>query len=349
LENINFLQTKDFFSLNALQCLRNEYLFNNCTLCFERCEHEALGLFKNKIKLFDELCTSCGVCVGVCPTQSLSLSNFDLTNFILTFCEKQNNRIIEKIDLPSFGMLDFHSLVSIVLRTKCNIFLEYAPTTSSATLDYIENQVQQSNIFLAAIGFEHSLFLQQQNNVIDTNRRSLFKTMFNATLELKQETTGSKKLNQHQKTVPSKLVLFKNSLKLVCEDINHTINVENFLLYNQKINFEACTNCIECITFCPTQALFQNSFKESIYFQSGKCIGCSICHDVCKHQAIQEDNQLDLIEFMFDKTEKLVEFKYITCHSCNNAFIHKNRGNICDICTDYTNNFNQMFTLAKDL
>jgi len=349
LENINFVQTKDFFSLNALQCLRNEYLFNECTLCFERCEHQALSLFKNKIKLFEELCTSCGACIGVCPTQSLSLSNFDLTSFIFTFLEKETNIIVEKVDIPDFGIVDVYSLLCIVLRAKCNIFLEYHANTSMATLDYLESQIQKSNLFLAAIGFEHSLFMRQHNEPVDTSRRSLFKTLFNATQELQQETNSSKQLNQHHKTLPSKMVLFKNSLKLVCEDMNHMIDIENLPLYNQKIDFENCTNCVECITFCPTQALFQNSSKESIFFQSGKCIGCSICHEVCQHQAIQKEYHLDLIEFMFDKAQKLVEFEYITCQACNNAFIHKNRGNICDICSDYSNNFSQMFTLAKDL
>lgn len=349
MENINFVQSKDFFSLNALQCLRNEYLFNDCTLCFERCEQQALGLFKNKIKLFEELCTSCGSCIGVCPTQSLSLSNFDLIGFIFTFLEKQSNIVVEKRDVPDFGILDVYSLLSLVLRAKHNIFLEYQATTSTSTLDYLEAQIHKSNLFLAAIGFEHSLFMRQHNEPIDTNRRSLFKTIFNATQELQQETNSSKKLKEHQKILPSNLVLFKNSLKLVCEDINHTINIAHLPLYNQKIDFEACSNCVECITFCPTQALFQNSTKESIYFQSGKCIGCSICHNVCKHQAIREDNHLDLIEFMFDKAQKLVEFEYITCQECNNAFINKHKGTVCDICSDYANNFSQMFTLAKDL
>jgi ferredoxin len=351
LENINFLQTKDFFSLNALKCLRNEYVFNDCQLCFERCAYNALGIFKNKIKLFEELCTSCGACIGVCPTESLSLSTFDMSAFIFNFLEKDINQIIEKIDIPHFGMLDSHHLISLVLRSKRNLFLQFDGNSSSKDLDYIESQIKQSNLFLSSIGVEHSLFLKPHQSELQNNtRRHLFKTLVQAKNGLQQNSSVSQKLTQEQKTLPAKVTLFKNSLKLVCEDIVNTqISTQDLPLYNQKIDFQHCTNCVECITFCPTNALFQSATKESINFQSGKCIGCNICHQVCQHNAIQEEKNLDLIAFMFDKAELLVKFEYIKCDECNNMFIHKNQGTVCDVCKDYAYNHNNMFTLAKDL
>lgn len=351
MENINFLQTKDFFSLNALKCLRNEYLFNDCQLCFERCSHQALGIFKNKIKLFEELCTSCGACIGICPTESLTLSTFDMSTFIFSFLEKESNQIIEKIDVPHFGMFDSYHLISLVLRAKRNIFLQFDENSSSDDLEYIESQIKQSNLFLSSIAFESSLFLKpHKSELSNSSRRNLFKTLIQTKNELQQENSMSKKLTQEQKTLPAKVTLFKNSLKLVCEDLIRTqISTENLPLFNQKIDFQACTNCVECITFCPTNALFQSATKESIYFQSGKCIGCNICHQVCQTNAIKEENNLDLIAFMFDKAQKLVEFEYIKCDECNNMFINKHQGNICNVCKDYAHNHNHMFTLAKDL
>lgn len=349
MENSNFITTKDFFSLNTLQCLRNEYFFNECTLCFERCEHKALGLFKNKITLFTELCIACGTCIGVCPTQALSLSHFDVNNFIFSFLEKHINIIVEKVDIPDFGMLDSLYLLSIALRAKRNIFLEYHDTTPSSTLDYIEQEIKKSNLFLYSIGMENSFFMRQHQNSVDVTRRGLFKTIIHASHELQHDKSTAQKLNEHQKMVPPKMILLKNSLKLVCEDIHSMINTQNIPIFNQKINSQQCTNCIECITFCPTHALFQNESKESILFQSGKCIGCNICHHVCKHNAIQEEYAVDLIDFMFDRVQKLVEFEYIKCQECNNAFIDKKNGDICDICSDYANNYSQMFTLAKDI
>lgn len=350
MENINFLQTKEFFSLNSLTCLRNEYLFNDCQLCFGQCEHQALGLFKNKIHLFEEKCTSCGACIGSCPTESLNLSTFDINNFILSFANKDENIVVEKIDVPHFGMLNVHHLISLSLRSKRTLFLEYHENNSNQSLDYIEEQIQQCNLFLSTIGFEYSIFLRQHQRKIETSRRNLFKTIAVAQNELLQETNTRKVLTQSQKSLPSKIVLFKNSLKLVCEDISNTyISTNNLPVYTYKIDFQNCTNCVDCVTFCPTNALFQNDSKERIFFQSGKCIGCAICQQVCKYNAIDTDNHLDLITYMFDKTEQLVEFTYHKCTQCNNAFIKKDNDDVCEVCKEFTANHSQMFTLAKDL
>lgn len=350
MENINFLHTKDFFSLNTLTCLRNEYLFNDCQRCFNQCEHQALGLFKNKITLFKEKCTSCGACIGSCPTESLSLSTFDMNNFIFSFLKKEENIIIEKTDVPHFGMFDVAHLISLSLRSKRNLFLEYDNNNSPASLDYIEQQINQCNRFLSVIGMEYSIFLRQHQRTIETSRRNLFKTIALAHNELVQETSMSKALTQEHKTLPSKVVLLKNSLKLVCEDINTaSISIHNLPIFNYAIQFQNCTNCVECVTFCPTNALFQNDSKESILFQSGKCIGCAICQQVCKHNAIEVNNEIDLIDFMFDKTQQLVKFTYCKCTECNNAFIPKNNEEVCEVCREFTDNHSQMFTLAKDL
>jgi ferredoxin len=351
LQNSNFTQQKEFFSLNALKCLRNEYLFNDCTLCFERCEHNALGIFKEKIKLFDEQCTQCGECIGICPTQALSLETFDVNEFVFTFLQQEKNTIVHKIDIPTFGMLDAYNLISIVLRAKKNIFLHYYEEDLALdTLDYIDAVVCLSNEFLVKIGVEHSLFLKQkQADVQNTHRRGLFKTLINTKKELQKEFTLTQKLNEHDKAMPVKQMLFKNSLKLVCEDIRTQISTQNRLVFNKQIDFNACTNCVECVTFCPTQALFQNASKDAIYFQSGKCIGCDICEDVCKHGAIEQNDDLDMIGYMFDKAQKLVEFEYITCKECNNSFIKKDDSGVCGFCKTFLQEHSNMFTLAKDV
>lgn len=353
MHNRNFIQENNLFGLNTLKCLRNEYLYNDCRLCFSACPTNALGLMKNKIHLDAQSCTSCGDCIGICPTESLSLENFDVNSFVLEFLKSDNNRIVETIDIPSFGMFDTYHLLSLVLRARHNIFLEYKESITSKELDYIDEVVQKSNYFLASIGFESSLFLKQhQKEVQNSARRNLFKNLVQTKKELTKEVKVSHKLNEKEKTVPSKLILFKNSLKLVCEDIQQpllNIDDEKTVLYNKSIDFDACTNCVECITFCPTNALFQSPAKDAIYFQAGKCIGCEICQSVCQPNAIKSESTLDMIAYMFDQAAQLVEFEYIKCTQCNGAFINKNQGDVCERCADYANNFDKMFTLAKDM
>ncbi|MEK6893369.1 MAG: 4Fe-4S binding protein [Nanoarchaeota archaeon] len=41
--------------------------------------------------------------------------------------------------------------------------------------------------------------------------------------------------------------------------------------------------CVGCIEVCPMQALKREKF---VLINEGKCIGCSICIEACKHSAL---------------------------------------------------------------
>ena len=300
LEDIDCIPSQHLLFLNPFSCLRNGHLDNDCQLCVSQCGIQAIDIVKRKIPLIKENCTNCGDCIGICPTESLGLKEFDVISFIFDFLEKDENRIIEKMDIPTLGIFNPYHLISLVLRTKRNLFLEYDQTNTEHNLNYLEKIVQQSNLFLASIGFESSLFIRAYKTESDINNKNSFSPYLTPE-KYEQETT-----------LPKKLVLFKNSLKIVCEDIaTHLYDLSDLnTLFNKQINKLSCTNCIDCITFCPTNALFQSADKSSILFQSGKCIGCNICETVCKTQAIEQNNEIDLIQYMFDQTQQLVEFNH---------------------------------------
>lgn len=350
MNNINFLQKKGLFTLNSLMCLRNEYFFNECDLCFSRCDKNALGLQKEKIKLFENRCTECGDCIGICPTQALSLENFDIEEFILNFINTEKSTILEKVDIPSFGILDIHHLLAIVIRKKQNLYLEYDEACKN--LEYLKKIQSQANNFLQTISFKYKVELKKHIDEIDIEnkvRRNLFKTIFENKKNLQKETSISNNLKIKTNENISKLILLKNSFKSIIEEIDNTeLSTDTGFLFNKQIDFNLCTNCLDCINFCPTNALFQNEKKDSIYFQTSKCIGCSICDDICKEKAISNKQNINLINFTFDKALKLVEFTYKTCQECNNVFIYKNGDIICPRCKDFRDNHSSMFTLAKD-
>ncbi|MFY9073786.1 4Fe-4S binding protein [Malaciobacter mytili] len=351
MDNINFLQKKELFSLNTLKCLRNEYFFNECDLCFSRCSEMALGLQKEKIKLFENRCIECGDCIGICPTQALNLENFDTEEFILNFINTQKSTILEKVDIPSFGMLDSHHLLTIIIRKKENLYLEYDEACKN--LEYLKQIQKQTNNFLQSINFKYKVELKKhidELNIENKIRRNLFKTIFENKKQLQKETSVSNNLKIKNNETISKLILLKNSIKLIIEEVENIelSTLDSTLLFNKQIDFNSCTNCLDCINFCPTNALFQNEKKDSIYFQAGKCIGCNICDDICKEKAISNKEKINLIDFTFDKASKLVEFTYKTCQECNSVFIYKNGDIICPRCKDFRDNHSSMFTLAKD-
>lgn len=344
MKNSNFLQREELFTLNTLKCLRNEYLFNDCNLCFFMCESEAIGVFKEKIHLFEDKCINCADCIGICPTEALTLENFDVIDFVINF---KKDTIVEKVDIPSLSMFDFYHLCSLVLRAKKSITLKYEEL-SEIKSNYLKNVINQTNLFLKSIDFEHKILLDEKKEQIKLNRRGFFKNIFDSKKELEKEKKSSDILSQNRKNLPAKITLFKNSLKLLERDFSSlNLNFENFS--NKTISKDACTNCGDCITFCPTQALVYSDKKDSILFESGRCISCSICKEACKDKAINEEENIDLSDYIYDKRVLAVEFDYQNCRECKTPFIYKGGKKVCERCRDFTDNFPDMFTLAKDI
>ena len=50
----------------------DEQLCNGCRICADFCKFNALAYIKGKLKIFDEVCHSCGGCVLLCPVKALS-------------------------------------------------------------------------------------------------------------------------------------------------------------------------------------------------------------------------------------------------------------------------------------
>ncbi|RXI35682.1 hypothetical protein CP963_14180, partial [Arcobacter cloacae] len=153
-------------------------------------------------------------------------------------------------------------------------------------LEYLKQIQKQTNNFLQSINFKYKVELKKhidELNIENKIRRNLFKTIFENKKQLQKETSVSNNLKIKNNETISKLILLKNSIKLIIEEVENIelSTLDSTLLFNKQIDFNSCTNCLDCINFCPTNALFQNEKKDSIYFQAGKCIGCNICDDIC--------------------------------------------------------------------
>ena len=73
------------------------------------------------------------------------------------------------------------------------------------------------------------------------------------------------------------------------------------LLWDDKADEMACTGCMACVNYCPTQCIFatvapnprfrrgestRKTAALSFQINLPKCIECGICVDVCKYDAI---------------------------------------------------------------
>jgi len=240
-------------------------------------------------------------------------------------------------------------LISLALKSSRKISADISPCSgcelnkNGKLLSIIEQLFESSNRFLEEFGAA-AIELQREN--ISTRRdflRTLLKRGAKVVEEVKEEGFEKPKTK-----LPLKRILLKSSIKERLDEDNRFIK-SDFLFARDKSISDSCTNCKACVEFCPTNALFYSSDFSKIYFQSGKCVDCYICNDICEPKAFTDGFVKDMATFAFDKATAAVEHNLVVCSSCKVAFASKKGEDVCPICVSYSENFSDMFLTAEEL
>lgn len=360
--NHNFIQRSNLFSFSATRCLRNEYFHNDCHICIDLCPKDAVQLVRNKLTLFETQCIECAGCIGSCPTEAFEIESFDPNEFSVSFQTNNNSKLSCKSTTPCLGVFDSEHLLVMALRGELEVVCDMShcsecPLNEDGVMESsIREHIQTANQFLEKVAIDKQISMLEEDEP-QASRRALFRKGLEKAKEVISDESEvvlkSMTASHHAMPnirMPLKRVLFKNSLKEFVASMEVSSFSDNSpLFFNKQIDFQACTNCGECTQFCPTDALFPTSDKQGIYFSQGKCIGCGICEDICKPNAISAKDGFDLVAIAYERSEQLVHYDMVMCHECRCPFPYKGGDPICDRCGDYKKKFSNMFTLAKDM
>ncbi|WP_187647532.1 4Fe-4S binding protein [Nitrosophilus labii] len=347
-----YKQNTELFEFDLLKCLRTDYYHNKCSQCIDICPENAFIFDRGKLRLDESKCKNCAVCVGVCPSEALSVNFFNPNGFILSLKEEKVTLSCKK-DTPCLSVFSSQNFISLALRkdmVSCNLFhCEGCELNKdNKTFESIAQRIEEANRFLADIGTLKEIKVEAEE--IKSERRALFKKLFNSAKELAGEGIDVKELANVRNRIPIKNIILKNSIKKEIQNFKNTqISTHYSFLSNKEISYDLCNNCGDCVKFCPTDALFYSQDSTSIWFQSGKCIACGICNDICEPKAITNKDDLDLIEFAFDRGKELVSHTLEICNECKTPFPYKGGELICERCKSFVNDFGDIFKIAADL
>lgn len=363
----SFVQSANLFSYSGTDCVRNDYYHNSCSKCVEICPEGAFHIIRNKLTLFENQCIACGACIGSCPTEALMLENFDPNTFVEAFSEKEEPVISCKKDASCLGAFDAHHYATMALRHAktpvCDLsHCEGCPLNKGQKVSgFIEEQVEAANTFLAQTGYEGALEIQREKQVQTPGsepavpeRRMVFKKAISKAVEGGEAKPYVSLTLQQRRRNDTTLPLKYEALKrAVADNIRFfkTMSVKESspLFFDKKIDFDACTNCRDCVRFCPTQALESTPDSQGILFTHSHCIGCGICDDICKTDAIATAPGFDLVEIAYTRKKELVYYEMVQCHECRCPYPYKGGDPICDRCKAFLSENADMFKLARDL
>ena len=355
----SFIQKSDLFAYSGTNCLRNEYFHNECRICVDLCPEGAFHIVRNKLTLFENECIACAACIGSCPTEALTVESFDPNEFSVAFKDEEEKLLSCKKSTPCLGVFDVHHLITMGLRSErppvCDMaHCEGCSLNKAGKIGtVIRENINEANAFFERVCPDTRIETVEEKPE-ENPRRMLFRKAFEKAKDAASEQREEPGMTlQHQRRVdsdiPLKHLLLKNSIKEKIESFEQTAFEDTSTLFFKKaISFDACTNCGDCIQFCPSDALFASSDKQGIYFTSGKCIGCGICDHICKTDAIATVPGFDLVDIAFDRAKQLVHYEMVMCHECRCPYPYKGGDPICDRCKGFKSDFDGMFTLAKD-
>ncbi len=345
--------------IEPLKCLRNDYADNECNICINLCPEKAISVKRKKISIDSTACTLCHGCIGICPTEAIESTKFEPNFFIAKEISLEQNELKQKLLSQTLtlsckemgvclSVFDESHLITLGLKSTRQIEMDISPCEDCELNKHnklkmaIDTAIKASQEFLSEFAAKNISVKTTKSH----DRRSFLKAIFKKTVATVEE--ASEEPDRPKTKLSLKRILLKNTIKDAIDDKNRFVQGNYKFSISKTIN-KACTNCKSCVEFCPTNALFYSSDFSKIYFQSGKCVDCNICNDICAPKAFVDGFEKDMSMFAFDKASLAIEHDLKVCTSCKMAFASKNGEEICSNCEDYNDNFSHMFMTAAEL
>jgi ferredoxin len=344
-----------YFNLSA--CVRATSKFSDCTKCIDACP-ESIQLLENLPSFANKTGVEAAACIGACPTEAFSLSDFSTTEFFFSFLESKIRLISPKLNVPCLSVLSIEHLISLALASDEIITLDISSYDEDSILyEQIEARIEEANFVLSSFSKKQLETNMEKTKTLDkeeaneeevTSRRSFLgnaslkgvvkhKMTFDEAVEADElkafqlDTVTIAKIKE--KNLPDKRkILFTVLKRANIPEIFEVLSQEDITFTSQKFVDDTCTNCQICYRICPTGALSTNGKFSLINFDSMLCVKCHLCHDVCEPNSIQLQNTFEIKEFFEPEQRTLAKFEIKRCNECGNSFTYVGGEQACPRC-----------------
>ena len=349
---------------NVASCVRAMSKFSDCTKCVDACP-ENIQIMENLPSFTNSTGVESAACLGACPTESFSLSDFSVTEFFFTFIESKVRLISSKINVPCVSVLSVEHLISLALASEEPIAIDLNDyKEGSHLLEQIKNRIEEANFVLS------SFCNKELSTNLDESSRSSTEQIELDNNEVKEEDVSSRRdfLSQasvkgvvkHKKTfddaveaedlqvfkidasviakmkdkvIPDKRkILFTTLKRADTPELFEVLPEEEVSFVSQKFIDESCTNCQICYRICPTGALSSNGKFSLINFDAMLCLKCHLCHDACEPDSIHLQSGFEVKEFFKATQRTLATFNIKRCKECGNNFTYTGGEQACPRC-----------------
>jgi ferredoxin len=345
-----------YFNLSA--CVRATSKFSECTKCVDACP-ESIQLLENLPTFANKTGVEAAACIGACPTEAFSLSDFSTTEFFFSFLDSKIRLISPKLNVPCISVLSVEHLISLALASDETVTLDMSSYDEESVLyEQIDARIDEANFVLSSFSDKSLETNMEKSDVKEkeveneeenvSSRRSFLgnvslkgvvkhKMTFDEAVEadeLRAFKLDSKTIAKiKEKNLPDKRkILFTVLKRAGVPDVFEVLPQEEVSFTSQKFVDDTCTNCQICYRICPTGALSSNAKFSLINFDAMLCVKCHLCHDVCEPDSIQLQSGFEVKELFEPSQRVLATFDIKRCNECGNNFTYTGGEQACPRC-----------------
>jgi ferredoxin len=356
-------------NFNVASCVRAMSKFSDCTKCVDACPQN-IQLVDNLPSFANATGIEAAACLGVCPTEAFSLSDFSVTEFFFTFVESKVRLISSKINIPCISVLSVEHLISLALACDEPITIDLnGYEENSHLLTQIKDRIEEANFVLSSFcnkelrdNLDDSSLEFLDNNTkesspkennnskeedVSSRRDFLSQASLKGVVKHKKtfdEAVEAEDLQvfkidaeviskMRDKNIPDKRkILFTTLKRANIPDLFEVLPEEEISFVSQKYIDESCTNCQICYRICPTGALSSNGKFSLINFDAMLCLKCHLCHDACEPDSIHLQSGFEVKEFFEPTQRTLATFNIKRCNECGNNFTYTGGEQACPRC-----------------
>ncbi len=227
---------------------------SRCGICVAVCPFEAISKNpkENKIELDIEECRVCGLCVSACPLSAIDLIYYEVGSLISQVQNQMAETGAKTLVITCRGSNPMTYNIEDQLKDENvdNYISLRLPCVGRVPPEFfLKNLVSEVEKILV-IQCEEDFCRFKKGSQIGINRLVLLKEMI-----------------KYLGYEPNNLIIRKNALKAVYDT-------------------EKCVGCGKCVFVCPYDAIEWQPFSTP-EIKTEDCVGCGACALVCPHQAIE--------------------------------------------------------------
>jgi ferredoxin len=288
----NWIESLSYEQEISDACTRRISPMGSCTACIEECPADAIHLDNGKININEKLCTTCGVCITVCPVQAIKGQSP---------ARKVFQKYLSLQDDPTLP-----TMVELLYYHKKGIRLIHRPWIC----EDLRDRVDRVNELLDRMETEPMILVDE------------------VFLEIEEQTKISRRAFFAKLTSDSKTTILTSMTPIKWRFNEASFQIPGFYkdwsFYEIKINLEDCTLCEACFSICPSNVF--NFSGDSLKLTDHNCSGCRLCSDICM------ENSIEIIENLHRGADTSYKVVKNTCIKCNSDFHSWTESQECTIC-----------------